>query len=592
MFKQILLKASNGFLFFCLLAFPVMAEENTESLPSSIQRCEEDPGSAEKTCKEIYTYPSIICSTIDECVEMVEKQMSELSGIHEYLESCKADMACQRTCKEIYSHSNSILSADKCIGLSWRQVRRLKQTYEALKNPTEENLESINLWDFGLFVDIDPYPLQTLLEKLPRVDATKILMALIIRDEDFVKILFAIEDGHLIKTLIENMDPLSAKELLAWIAEHRDITEVFKKHDSDYQLLPNLLIKVHENARTAISMDISNEENESLQFSFMQKTVEANNKDALKWVHNFFTARCRLISKTSFEEVFCVFKHWYCKVNPTQDGYWEDLLDYEDFEDVVNEILFKYTTDSPPRWWDDHDAVALRGRQLKSICEMDLQLKEEEQTEEDSYINGVISNINPITEISEGQIVYYVGLGKSQRVESLLQFWHPEGKPCNVQFGAELKALGGLHEDGESMWLEIADKELHGEEGNFLCTRSSKFFAPKKLLSETKPVFLPFDYLADYSVNQVDDFTKGDIVYYKGSAWFQIKNTLDLFKPDHNFYTNRCVIESTHRLKILGFSEDGQFVLLEVYNENAEGTNCNKGVQFISPKETISKTPK
>ena len=146
-------------------------------------------------------------------------------------------------------------------------------------------------------------------------------------------------------------------------------------------------------------------------------------------------------------------------------------------------------------------------------------------------------------------------------MEALQQFWHPEGHPCNVQFGAELTALG-WHEDGESIWVEITDKELHEEERNLLCTRNSRFFAPKERLSQTQPGFLSFDYLADYSVEQADDFSKGDIIYCSEaqdpvSYDIPVKNALYLFDPDHHFYTDRCVIKSEyHQCQILGFSQE------------------------------------
>ena len=84
---------------------------------SSIQRCEVDTDSSEKICKEIYTYPSIICLTIDECEELVEKQISELNEIHTYLQKCEADEGCKETCREIYNNSGRS-AIETCIGLS------------------------------------------------------------------------------------------------------------------------------------------------------------------------------------------------------------------------------------------------------------------------------------------------------------------------------------------------------------------------------------------------------------------------------------------------------------------------------------------
>ena len=392
MFKQVLLKASSCFfLFFCLLIFPSMAEENTGGFPVSIQRCETDPNSFEEICKELYIQPSIVCSTVDECVEMVGQQVSELREIHKYLKSCEADKECQKTCNKIYSHSTR--SIDNCMRFSWMQVRRIKQIYESLKNPTEENLKSIHVKDFRNFVHIDPHPLQMLFEELPIPDAITVLVKLMIKYPYFSFIWTLFENRHFMKTLIEGLDFFSAKELLAHIAKNRHLAVIFYRNDEDHQLLPSLLIRVDEDVRAALSMDISNEEEERFHFSFMQEAIEKNNEHALKWVHDFFTERCKLVSKTSSEENFCVFRHWYCKVSPTDNEYWESPVHYVHFRNIVNGILSEHTTDSPPWQWDMKTVNGLHGEHLKSICKINLLPIGGHTT--NSYVNGVKVNIRP-----------------------------------------------------------------------------------------------------------------------------------------------------------------------------------------------------
>ena len=603
MFKKILLKRSIFYLgSLCLMAFNVLAKDTTVQIIekplrkevlavknphnfSSIQRCEEDQDS-HKTCKDIYTHSSALCFTIDECEEAIKKEINELNEIYAYLQKCEVDEGCKKICREIYNNSRQF-AVETCITLTWKQVRKLKFIYESLKNPTPKNLANINPTDFEIFVYIDPLPLETLIKEL-NIEDTKTVLIWGVGNATIVEIFFDIDYGHFMKTLIEELNFLNAKKILARIAKHGDIAEIFEENDDKYQLLPDLLVKVHEDVREALGTNISDKEDE--EWSFIQKAIQAPNKPALNWIFNFFEKRCALSPKFEPEQEFCVFKNWYCKVNLTnEDAHWEVLLNYEGFKETADTTLSKYTTDPLPEWWNTNSRN-LTAKQIKSLCGMDLLPQQEQIRDTGSHIGGIVTNITPITTINEGQLVYYAGLGKPQQVETLTRFWHGEGRTCNVQFGAELKVLGLLHEDNQSAWIEISDKKLHDEEG-YLCRTPSRFFTSQELLSQTKPIFLSYDYQESYSVNQVDGFTKGDIVYYSAEPkMVQIKNALDLFNPAHDSsYTDMCLIEAKYQLKILGFSQDEKLVLLEIHDENEEGNNCNKGVQFSLLKEEISK---
>ena len=253
---------------------------------------------------------------------------------------CEGDEDCEEICKDIYNRRSV---REDCIELSAEQVDKLDEIYEAFENPSDDDLEEIDPEDFELFVEIDLRPLDTLIGKLSSSEA---------------------------------------KRVLAWIADDEAIAEVFQEEDDDYDLLKELLDALGGTLQDALGKTVADGD------SFMEIIID-NNELALEWVHNYFAERCE-----GNDEEKCIFDVWYCEVMDDDDA-WDSLIGgYEEFEEIVDEILDDYTTttatapDADPayhstdaKWWlqDDDEVEAndleISGsgpNQLEQLCDLDL----------------------------------------------------------------------------------------------------------------------------------------------------------------------------------------------------------------------------
>ena len=250
---------------------------------------------------------------------------------------CEGDDDCEDICKDIYSRRSV---RDDCLELAAEQVEKLWEIYEIFENPREDDLEDIDPEDLETFVEIDLRPLDTLIGKLTSSEA---------------------------------------KRVLVWIAVEPDVTEVFKDEDDDYDLLKELLQALGGTQQQALGKSIEDGNN------FVELISEEDfNEIALEWVHGFLYKECDNDSKG--EEV-CVLQDWYCEFDLSDDS-WDALVGYEDFEDMVDEILDDYTTASATSehhgltWWviddDDIDAnnlniVGSGSNQLEELCDLTLE---------------------------------------------------------------------------------------------------------------------------------------------------------------------------------------------------------------------------
>ena len=220
--------------------------------------------------------------------------------------ACERDRECEDFCKDIYNRRSV---REDCLALPLSQVEKLWEIYEIFRNPKEDDLEIIDPEDFEIFVEIDLQPLDTLIGKFGTSEA---------------------------------------KRVLAWIAGEPDIVEIFQDEDDDFDLLKELLKSLNSNAgaqqyQQALSKTIDRD-------SFIEIAI-SDNGPALDWIHGFFSKQC---DGSDQREEICIFKEWYCDVGLNEDS-WDSLTRYEDFVEIVDEILDEYTvTDAaPPDWWTD-----------------------------------------------------------------------------------------------------------------------------------------------------------------------------------------------------------------------------------------------
>ena len=237
---------------------------------------------------------------------------------------CEGNSKCEEYCKDIYNRRSV---REDCLELARDQVEKLWDIYEIFESPKEDELRSIDPDDFETFVEIDLRPLDTLIGKF---------------------------------------NSSEAKRVLTWIGEESDIAEVFQDEDDDFELFKELLEGVNTNKKSALSKNIEGGD------SFMEIAL-SNEGPALDWIHSFFSEEC---DSDSDEEV-CILKEWYCEVDLNDDS-WDELLGYEDFEQIIDDILEEYkatTTNQQPSWWDldeELEARDLEVDQLEDLCDLAL----------------------------------------------------------------------------------------------------------------------------------------------------------------------------------------------------------------------------
>ena len=240
---------------------------------------------------------------------------------------------CKGVCEDIYRRSEARSS---CNNEHPDTVKELGMIDEIFENPRVRNLESIGSSDFAIYVEID---LRTLQKHIGRFNA------------------------------------LESRRVLVWIGENENIAGVFLKADSqfeeeekEYNLLKALLHKLDTDVKEAFKRSLSGRD------SLIEIIMREDNTKALQWVNGFFNKECANKDDTIIDKS-CVFQQWSCKavdLNELSENYWFDPI-FMELIDPVSDILQDYTTDSPPKWWDeDTDAEGLTIEQINSICNANL----------------------------------------------------------------------------------------------------------------------------------------------------------------------------------------------------------------------------
>ena len=223
------------------------------------------------------------------------------------------------------------------------------------------------------------------------------------------------------------------------------------------------------------------------------------------------------------------------------------------------------------------------------------------QSEERKNLNGTVSDITPVISAHFSELankkVYYAG-GHSGRRYEQVDFLKPvpgnEFEKCNIEIGTELTLLGQQYvlKDIPVLLAQITDPSLQGKGYSKLCGFQSHIFVQQETLSWTRPAYTPHNYYDDYTLFRARDLSKGRIVYFnpetQTSSWAEIKNADHWFHPERDIaYINRCIVLTDPKFQIHGFSQDGNFVLLEVLDDGWPGAACQKGHEIVLPTEDI-----
>ena len=200
---------------------------------------------------------------------------------------CSNDSDCQEICDDIYDRRKD---REDCESLPIGQVEALKEVYEALEDPDEDDLEDVDSDDFDVLVNINIKPLDKLVGKYRA---------------------------------------RQAKEILRWIASDSDIANVFQKEDDDFEILKELFEKIDDDLETSLKTTIDSGQ------VFLDIVSEESNEEAGEWIHELIEEE---LCNRDLESAACLKK--YCAIAKKMDrDTAEDMLSLEYFEDYLDDII-------------------------------------------------------------------------------------------------------------------------------------------------------------------------------------------------------------------------------------------------------------
>ena len=184
---------------------------------------------------------------------------------------------CVKQCREIYGHR---IDRDDCEELPIAQIAVLADIHELLEDPDDDELASIDLEDLEVYLNIS-------------IDGF---------------------DSH-----INKYSKIEAKEVLFWIAENENISNLFSNEDDYFKALEKLFNEV-------VGGSFSPGSDTHLPFitridgsdKLMGLVIDSGNEAALKWFHSYITEKAEGCTGDNDEvslECFSVF----CKIGKDID---------------------------------------------------------------------------------------------------------------------------------------------------------------------------------------------------------------------------------------------------------------------------------
>ena len=220
---------------------------------------------------------------------------------------------CEEQCGDIYSRR---ADREDCEELTVRQIEILVDVHEALEDPDDDVLANLDLEDFNVYLNVSIEPFDKLIRKY---------------------------------------NSREAKEVLLWIAENEDVTEIIKDEDDDYKNLASLLDKLDSN-NSGADLWRPFVENIDSGDKLMEVVIEEGNEVALSWFQDYINdqSTCENGDETD-PDCFTI----YCKIG---DGIGsdsaQDWLGYEDFQKYIDDVIEEGTnandgdgTEATPYYW-------------------------------------------------------------------------------------------------------------------------------------------------------------------------------------------------------------------------------------------------
>ena len=229
---------------------------------------------------------------------------------------CETSQACRDKCRSIFG---TLTEKEHCFEYSTSAAQRMETVFTRLQNPSLSNLRALKTNEY----------LRSL------------------------QILLAIGVSTVITTLSTGdtaWDAAEKKIILSWLAESPDVVKIFKRADSDFLLLTNV---VEGNTATDTVANL----NKGLGSTdtgdnFIDKLLEKKNEGGLKWLHDYVKAECDSDGTITNSEKRCIFENYYCEFNLHNNNELK-FFEYEFFTDLLDNILeFQRKSSGAPSWWD------------------------------------------------------------------------------------------------------------------------------------------------------------------------------------------------------------------------------------------------
>ena len=218
---------------------------------------------------------------------------------------------CEEQCGDIYSRR---ADREDCEELTVRQIEILVGVHEAVEDPDDDVLADLDLEDFNVYLNVSIEPFDKLIRKYSSREA---------------------------------------KEVLLWIAENEDVTEIIKDEDDDYKNLASLLDKLDSN-NSGADLWRPFVENIDSGDKLMEVVIEEGNEVALSWFQDYINEQAICDEETE-ERCFEI----YCKIGEgIGSDSAQDWLGYEDFQKYIDDVIEEGTnandgdgTEATPYYW-------------------------------------------------------------------------------------------------------------------------------------------------------------------------------------------------------------------------------------------------
>ena len=151
--------------------------------------------------------------------------------------------------------------------------------------------------------------------------------------------------------LIGKYSKSEAKEVLLWIVSDEELTELVRDEDDEYAALKELFKEVAGEDNTHKPFVANIDGNDKL----MEVVIEEGNEEAVEWFHEYITEEVNGCEGDDEDDISCFTV--FCTIGQgiDQDSR-EDWLGFEDFEEYIEDIVdSQINAGSQSGQWDTND---------------------------------------------------------------------------------------------------------------------------------------------------------------------------------------------------------------------------------------------